>query len=295
VLTKNKTHAAYLYEQLKDKTKHIFLLQGGRSPKERDIIREKMKAVPEDESIVLVAIGQYIGEGFNYPRLDTMMLAMPIAWQGNVEQYSGRLHRDYETKKDVIVYDYVDAHINVLERMYHKRLRTYRKMGYELCLNLNNAKQDANAIYDNESYGATYEKDLCEANKEIIISSPGINEKKVKRIIELIREKQEVGVSVTIITLKAESYPENRVEKTRQLLNQLIASGIKVNPMSMMHEHYAIIDQEIVWYGSMNLLSGEKEDDNLMRVVSAEIAQELMEITFGKSTQEVDRDENKLK
>jgi hypothetical protein len=61
-----------------------------------------------------------------------------------------------------------------------------------------------------------------------------------------------------------------------------------------MHEHYAIIDYKIVWYGSMNLLSGEKEDDDLMRVVSAEIAKELMEITFGKNTQEVDGYESKF-
>ena len=62
-----------------------------------------------------------------------------------------------------------------------------------------------------------------------------------------------------------------------------------------MHEHYAIIDEEIVWYGSMNLLSGEKEDDNLMRVVSKEIALELMEITFGKNMQEVNEHESKDK
>lgn len=87
--------------------------------------------------------------------------------------------------------------------------------------------------------------------------------------------------AVTVITLKTESYPENRVEKTRQLIKQLLEVGIEVNQVSTMHEHYAIIDREIVWYGSMNLLSREKEDDNLMRVVSKEIAQELMEITFG--------------
>lgn len=62
-----------------------------------------------------------------------------------------------------------------------------------------------------------------------------------------------------------------------------MAVGIKVRQESIMHEHYAIIDGEIVWYGSMNLLSGEKEDDNLMRVVSKEIAQEIMEITFGRN------------
>jgi superfamily II DNA or RNA helicase len=251
--------------------------------------------VPENETIVLVAIGQYIGEGFNYPRLDTLMLTTPIAWQGNVEQYAGRLHRDFEGKQDVIIYDYVDSHIRVLERMYHKRLRAYKKIGYEICMTLTDKKQDVNAIYDNESYSKTYEKDLLEANKEIIISSPGINERKVKRIIKLIRERQESGISVTVTTLKSESYPENRIEKTRQLLNQLIEVGIKVNQMSIMHEHYAIIDHKIVWYGSMNLLSGEKEDDNLIRVVSTEIAQELMEITVRKNTKEVDGHESKIK
>lgn len=288
VLTKFKEHAAYLYEKLNSSADHIFLLQGGKNTKERDLIRKQMKEVPENETVVLVAIGQYIGEGFNYPRLDTMMLTTPIAWQGNVEQYAGRLHRDFEGKQDVIIYDYVDSHIRVLEKMYHKRLRAYKKIGYEICLALIDKKQAANAIYDNESYVEVYEKDLLEANKDIVISSPGINEKKVNRIIELIQERQGAGVSVTVITLRAESYPENRVEKTRQLIKQLLDMGIKVNQVPAMHEHYAIVDKEIVWYGSMNLLSGEKEDDNLMRVVSKEIAQELMEITFGKSTQEAD-------
>jgi len=82
---------------------------------------------------------------------------------------------------------------------------------------------------------------------------------------------------------------------TRQLINQLIAVGIKVRQEPIMHEHYAIIDEEIVWYGSMNLLSGEKEDDNLMRVVSKEIVLELMEITFGKNMQEVKEHESKDK
>ena len=295
VLTKFKEHAAYLYDKLYGSADHIFLLQGGKSAKERDLIRKQMKEVPENETIVLVAIGQYIGEGFNYPRLDTMMLTTPIAWHGNVEQYAGRLHRDFEGKQDVIIYDYVDSHIRVLERMYHKRLRAYKKIGYEICLALTDKKQIANAIYDNESYGAIYEKDLLEANKNIIISSPGINEKKVKRIIALIRERQESGVCVTVITLKAESYPENRVEKTRQLIKQLLDVGIKVSQVPVIHEHYAIVDGEIVWYGSMNLLSGEKEDDNLMRVVSKEIAQELMEITFRINVQEVDGYESKVK
>lgn len=280
VLTKFKEHASILMEKLQDKSDYLFLLQGGKSTKERDLIREEMSNVPETKSVILVAIGQYIGEGFNYPRLDTMMLTTPISYDGNVEQYAGRLHRDYEKKKDVIIYDYVDTHIRVLEKMYHKRLRAYKKIGYELCLNLTEIKQQVNAIFDSESYNKVYEKDLQEANKEIIISSPGINKAKVKQLIMRLKERQEAGVSITIITLSPASYPESRAEKTKELIDDLKNVGITVKEKEMMHEHFAIIDQEIVWYGSMNLLSREKEDDNLMRVVSKEIAQELMELAF---------------
>lgn len=280
VLTKFKEHAALLMENLQDKSNHLFLLQGGKRTKERDLIREEMKNVPETESVILVAIGQYIGEGFNYPRLDTMMLTTPISYDGNVEQYAGRLHRDYEQKKDVIIYDYVDAHIRVLEKMYHKRLRAYKKIGYELCFNLTDVKQQANAIFDSESYNQVYEKDLQEANREIIISSPGINQSKIKQLIMRLKVRQEAGVSITVITLSPDGYPESRIAKTKELIDNLRSVGITVKEKEMMHEHFAVIDQEIVWYGSMNLLSREKEDDNLMRVVSKEIAQELMELAF---------------
>lgn len=185
VLTKFKDHAAYLYDKLSGKADHIFLLQGGKSAKERDLIRKQMKEVPKMKQLYSWQKGHYIGEGFKYPRLDIMMLTTPIAWQGNIEQYTGRLHRDFEWKQDVIIYDYVDSHIRVLERMYHKRLRTYKKIGYEICLALTVKKRIANAIYDNESYSAIYETDLIEANSNIIIS-PGINEEKVKSIISLI-------------------------------------------------------------------------------------------------------------
>lgn len=86
-------------------------MQGGGSRKEKDEIRAQMRSVPETESVVLVAIDKYVGEGFNFPRLDTMMLTMPASAAGNIEQFAGRLHRNYEAKQNVIIYDYVDSHI----------------------------------------------------------------------------------------------------------------------------------------------------------------------------------------
>jgi hypothetical protein len=267
---------------LREKADHIFLLKGGRSTKEKDQIRMQMRAVPDQESMILVAIGQYIGEGFNYPRLDTMLLTMPISWEGNVEQYAGRLHRDYEGKQEVVIYDYVDSHIRVLEKMYHKRLRTYKKIGYELFGNPVDEKQTTEAIFDSNSYMASYEKDLQEAGKEILVSSPGLNRTKTDAFIHIICRRQEDGIRVTIITLDPQVYPAGREETTRKLIEKLKAAGIEVETRKALHEHFAIMDREVVWYGSMNFLSSAKEDDNLMRVKNKEIAQELMEITFDR-------------
>lgn len=282
VLTKFKDHADALVKMLEHKVDHVFLLQGGRSNRERDEILGKLRSVPSEESLALVAIGKYIGEGFNYPRLDTMMLAAPIAWQGNVEQYAGRLHRDYEGKSDVIIYDYVDTHIKVLERMYHKRLRAYKKIGYEITLKLGCEKQKTDAIFDAETYGNVYETDLSQANSEIVISSPGMNSAKVRQLIYTVSNKQVQGVKVSVITIPSAEYPDNRIEPTEKLIDELRKAGFYVKEVSGMHEHFAVIDKEIVWYGSMNMLSREKEDDNLMRVTSKEIAEELLEIGFGK-------------
>ena len=280
VLTKFKDHADTLLAMLQDKADHVFLLKGGRSRKENEQIREKMKNVPANESMVLVAIGQYIGEGFNYPRLDTMMLATPIAWQGNVEQYSGRLHRDYEGKQDVIIYDYVDTHIRVLDKMYYKRLRAYKKIGYEIIMNTTEKKQETNAIFDSDSYMSVFERDIAEADAEIVISSPGVSARSIRRMLKDLGERHDSGVKITLLTLPADGYPKERIGKTKELLAKLTELGATVMEKPGIHEHFAVIDKEIIWYGSVNLLSNAKKEDNLMRVKSKEIAQELLEIGF---------------
>ncbi len=282
VITKSREHAEYLYKSLESLADHIFLLEGGRKMKERDEIREQMKSVPVNETVILVATGQYIGEGFNYPRLDTMMLTMPISFEGNVEQYSGRLHRDYKTKKDVIIYDYVDMHIPELERMYHKRMKTYRKMGYDICVPSVAGVQQVNAIYDFESYFAIYKQDLDSADNEIVISSPGINRNKIDTMMDVWKNVQERGVKVIVLTLDPERYPKERIEATAQLVQTMKNNGVLVELRQQMHEHYAIIDRDVVWYGSMNLLSREKEEDNLMRIRDKEIAGELLKMDFEK-------------
>jgi superfamily II DNA or RNA helicase len=81
---------------------------------------------------VLLATGRLIGEGFDHPPLDTLVLAMPISWKGTLQQYAGRLHREHADKQDVRIYDYAETDQPQLNRMWDKRQRGYRAMGYEI-------------------------------------------------------------------------------------------------------------------------------------------------------------------
>lgn len=170
LLTERKEHAALLASRLSDKVKNVFLLIGSDKQKEK---REKMAAlqnVPDDEDVVVVATGKYIGEGFDSPRLDTLLLAMPISWKGTLAQYAGRLHRNYEGKHEVRIYDYVDIHVPTLERMYHKRLKGYAELGYQVKFGA--ADKSISTIYDGHAAMGSFEQDLIDAARSIVIVSP---------------------------------------------------------------------------------------------------------------------------
>lgn len=222
-----------------------------------------------------------IGEGFDYPRLDTLIMAMPVAWKGVVEQYAGRLNRDYVGKKSVIIYDYVDIHISMFDRMYHKRLKAYKQIGYDIFSGSGAHKQTANTIFDIDHYKDIYQNDLLTAEKEIIISSPAISTQKVYDIICLLREKQEAGIRTIIVTWKPDCYGYGDSAYWQELQEQMRKAGFEMNLVEDYCEHYCIIDRQVVWYGSLNFLGKEDAEDNLMRIADGKIATELLELTFG--------------
>lgn len=132
VLSRYKDHSEKLYKRLKDYADHVFLMTGNNSKKEHKKILEQMHQVDKAESLILIATGSLVGEGFDFPRLDTLFMATPVSFRGVVEQYAGRLNRDYAGKENVIIYDYVDNHITMFNNMYMKRLKAYKQIGYEI-------------------------------------------------------------------------------------------------------------------------------------------------------------------
>ena len=282
VLSRYKDHSEKLYEHLKDCADHVFLMTGNNSKREHRSILERLHQVAETDSLILIATGSLIGEGFDFPRLDTLFMATPVSFQSVVEQYAGRLNRDYAGKENVIVYDYVDKNIPMFDNMYAKRLKAYRQIGYEVCCGLKSEKQSANAIYDGDNYMEVYHRDLLEANKNIIISSPAISGSQVYELINLLKEKQSAGVEITIVTWSPDSYGFGDSAFWMQLHEEMRQAGFYMKTVEDSCEHFAILDQEIVWYGNINLLAKKKIEDSMMRVQSREIANELMELTFGK-------------
>lgn len=127
VLTERREHAELINQLLTDQGFDSVILKGAMRANERKSATERLS-----DAQVVVATGKYVGEGFDLPRLDTLFLAMPIAWKGSLAQYAGRIHREVEGKDLVTIFDYVDASLPMLHRMFNKREKGYKAMGYQI-------------------------------------------------------------------------------------------------------------------------------------------------------------------
>lgn len=285
ILTRFKEHAKFLYDTLKEEADHVFLLYGDNTDKENVDIRVRLKQVPKNESLILIATGQKIGEGFDFPRLDVLMLAAPVSFEGRLEQYVGRLNRDYEGKEAVYVYDYIDPHVRYFNRMYAKRLRTYKKTGFSIWTGDVHSKQIINAIYDSGNYTEKFEQDIVETEKMIVISSPDIRQNKIDRLLLLVKGRQEKGVKVTVITTEPEEVVYGSADVCCELIREMQQVGINVVTKAEVEERFAVIDEELVWHGGMNLLGKVDVWDNLMRIKNHQVAAELLEIALGVTSE----------
>lgn len=132
LLSKRNEHLEVLYAQLKNVKSPCFLLHGRMKAKERQAVLVALAALPENAPHILLASAQLVGEGFDHAPLNTLILTLPISWEGSLRQYAGRLHRDHSGKTDIVIHDYVEIDHPQLARMWEKRLRGYRAMGYAI-------------------------------------------------------------------------------------------------------------------------------------------------------------------
>jgi superfamily II DNA or RNA helicase len=132
VLTERTEHLEAIRSALNGVHPAPLVLHGRLSKKQRSALVAELDALPPDAPRIVLATGRLVGEGFDHPPLDTLVLAMPVSWKGTLQQYAGRLHREHANKSDVRIIDFVDTGHPALLRMWDKRQSGYRAMGYRL-------------------------------------------------------------------------------------------------------------------------------------------------------------------
>ena len=268
ILCNRKDHVKALAESLEPHCKSVIILVGGGKEKEKREVLERLKALPQDEPFIIVATGKYVGEGFDEPRLDTLFLAAPVSWRGTLEQYVGRLHRNYEGKKEVVVYDYADVRSKVLEKMYQSRVKGYAALGY---LTRAAGESESSIFFNEYGFNDALYNDISGATKSVIVSSPYLREKSVKTFVRTIEFLQEIAV--TVFTREADE--KNKVKTTR-VIKLLQEAGVNVMVLPKLFQKFAIIDNSVVWYGGINPLGVKFLDESIMRIPSREAAAELL-------------------
>lgn len=263
LLTERTEHAEILYASISAKCNNVFLLSGKDKAKKKREKLEAIKAVPKNENMIIVATGKYVGEGFDEPRLDTLFLATPISWEGTLAQYVGRLHRNYEGKTEVIVHDYADIFVPMLDRMYHKRIRSYAELGYVL----NGSSQaETSLIYDSGNFFNKYSYDVNSAVNDVIISVPTVKSSYLKRIEPLVSE------NVKLIIIAPELDENELMENVEYIIPKTV------------NQTFTVIDNQIVWYGNVSPLSYNRTESSVLRLINTSLAGKLKNEVIGNPT-----------
>ena len=277
ILTSRTSHVQVLAEKLSLITKNVVVLTGTGTTKEKREELQRLQVISPKEQLVVVATGKYVGEGFDYPRLDTLFLALPISWKGLVAQYAGRLHRENEGKKDVRIYDYIDIHEPVCDSMYRKRLKGYASIGYRI-INKETTTlfgdiigiapdMKEGKIFNGKTFLTNYTSDLANSKRSILISSPKLYKVERNVVVKLLCELLCRGHEVLILTSQSN-------EQTEYLLSR----GLPVKIKPDLSICTTIIDKSIVWYGAINALGYMSEEDNAIKVTDNNLANDLIEV-----------------
>ena len=174
-----------------------------------------------------------------------------------------------------MIYDYVDIHVPILERMYHKRLNGYAQIGYKT-LPAHGQSDKISMIYDANNFSAVMKNDFTTAKKEILIASPFLRKKRIDTILEWLKEPMQAGISITVITRSAELYKEP--EQIKECIEYLRQRSVAVVHKPAIHQKFILIDNRLVWYGNLNLLSYGNSEESIMRLESRELVRALKAI-----------------
>ena len=271
VLTSLTAHVETLANVLTPHCKNVVTLVGSESAKEKRQKMEYLQNIPPSEPLVIVATGKYVGEGFDYPRLDTLFLALPVSWKGIIAQYAGRLHREYPGKKEVWIYDYIDIRVPMCNVMYKRRLKGYSSVGYQIKSNapMDLFNESHSVIFNGHTYQSEFFKDLFQAKRSVVISATKLWFAKHSPVLDILKDLLVRGVEVVTV-----------IKSNQEKEEQLKGTGASIRVNDSLAIDVAIIDKSLIWYGSVNYLGYNTDENNAIRIYDSTLAENIIEVLY---------------
>lgn len=270
VLTERLEHVDCLYALLKNELKdvNIYRLKSQQSKKENQQLIEEMNQLKEP--FVVIATGKFVGEGFDLHQLEAIFFCLPFSWKGSTQQYLGRLQRNVADKRELRIYDYIDASVNMLTKMYYKRQREYIKLGYQLAED-EQTHRNQTQLYNGKNYLSTLLKD-SQQTTHIYLSVTHFSQALVNQLESLSLK----GKTITVICrhpikpnglshLKAQAY----IKRLKELKIQCIL--VQINP-----QPFVVLDDGLIWYGDLRFYTTNDVNKNSIRLINQELASKLL-------------------
>ena len=241
VLTERNEHIDILYELIKVKCENVYKIKGTDKTKEKKLFNEQMKQI--GNKYIIISTGKYLGEGFDLPSLDTLFLTMPFKWDGKLSQALGRIGRKHERKENTLVYDYIDIKIGLFAHQFQLRLKGYKKDGYMVF----DGNDKCGLLYSYNNYSSKLLDDIEKANKVLFYCN---------------------------------YYDKEKMDELLQLNDNIcMVSDLEINydNVTVMHSdiNAIVINDEIIWYGSINPFCWAKKDDTILRIVDSEYVKDI--------------------
>ncbi len=246
ILTERVEHIKIIYDMLKTHCEeNIYTISGSDKTKVKKEFYNKLNELID--KYIIISTSSFLGEGFDLGSLNTLFITMPFKFSGKLSQQTGRIQRDYEGKKQVVVYDYIDIKIGKIAHQFQSRLKQYKLENYILFDDNNKP----NLMYDYSNYLDQLYSDII-SGKNVKIMFNYFNKEILLKILKM-------NDKIELITDEDIDFDCN-VYNAHSSINAII------------------IDEKIIWYGSINPLTFAKKEDTIIRIVDEEYAKEIIDL-----------------
>lgn len=134
----------------------------------------------------------------------------------------------------------------------------------------------ASKLYDENSFYNALVKDIKKCRSELIIESAYMTSRRVHYLLPHLKELKKNRVRIVINTRNPEEHDLYLREESRKCLALLLEIGVQVIFSESLHRKTAILDRDILWEGSLNILSQNDSQEVMRRTESTQLSWQMV-------------------